>query len=106
MVWVVIAAIASVMVSEIWSPIPPSSEHLDFMIGAAVSVAVGMGAARHPLRFLVIAVVIWLPVPVLDHGFNSVTLSAQGGALSWMIGTSWGWLSRGLREARTTLALE
>ncbi|WP_406699105.1 hypothetical protein V5E97_09520 [Singulisphaera sp. Ch08] len=104
--WVVIVAIASVLASEIWEPFPPRNKQVDFLVGAAVSVAVGVGAVRHPLTFLAIALVLWGGAPVIDHGFNAVTLSAQGGALAWMIGSSWGWLSRGLRDARIPLPPE
>lgn len=77
----VVAAIASVMASELWSPFPPQSRLVDVVLGATASGVVGVGAVRHPLKFLTIVLVLWGCASGIDHGFNSVTLSAQGGAV-------------------------
>jgi hypothetical protein len=72
------------------------------LAGLFACLALLLGTNAHGLLFAVL----WLVAPVIDHGFNSVTLSAQGGALSWMIGASWGWLSSGLTEASIPLPPE
>ena len=97
---VVVVLIASVVVLELWQPFPPRSEVVDVVVGAMVSGAFGVGAVRRSWIFLAVALLVWAGAPVIHHGFNAVTLSAQGCVLAWMVGAPAGWVSRSVTKGR------
>lgn len=84
---------AAVLALELLEPFLLGSE-VDVVVSVVVSGAFGVGAARRPWLFLAIALVVWAGAPVMHHGFNAVTLSAQGCLLAWMVGAPAGWVSR------------
>ncbi len=96
----VVVPIVSILVLELWQPFPPGSKVVDVVVGAVVSGAFGVGAVRRPWVFLAVALVVWAGAPVMHHGFNAVTLSAEGCVLAWIVGAPAGWVSRSVTKGR------
>jgi hypothetical protein len=95
MLWVAIAAIGSLIVSELAEPIRPHNKTVDILVGLAVSAAFGVGAVRHPLIFLAIGLVVWKCTLAVDHpSVNAATLSVGGSFIAWLIGAPAGYCSR------------
>jgi hypothetical protein len=98
MLWVVIAAIASLIVLELGEPALPQNKTVDILVGLAVSAAFGVGAVRRPLIFLAIGLVVWNCAPAVDHpSVNAATLSLGGSMIAWLIGAPAGYFSRRLK---------
>jgi len=97
LVWVAIASIASHLALE---PFPPRNPLVNFLVGATVSAAFGVGAARHPWMFLAIGICLWNWVPLIDHGEDARSLSVRGSFVAWAIGAPAGWYSRRRTAAR------
>jgi hypothetical protein len=99
MLWVLIAAIASLIVSEMGEPILPQNQTVDILVGLAVSAAFGVGAVRHPVIFLAILLLVWNCAPAIDHpSVNAATLSIGGSCIAWLIGAPAGYYSRRLKR--------
>lgn len=96
MACVVIASIASYLVFE---PFPSENPVVNLLVGATVSLAFGLGAARHPWIFLAIGLVLWNCVPLVDHGDTARSLSVKGSFLGWIIGAGAHWYSRTRRPS-------
>lgn len=96
----VVVPIASLLVLELWQPFSPGGKGVDIVVGAVVSGAFGVGAVRRPWVFLAVALMVWAGAPVMHHGFNALTLSAQGCVLAWMVGAPAGWVSRIVTKGR------
>jgi hypothetical protein len=102
--WIAVAValpIVSVLALELfWPPFSSGGGVIDVVVAAVVSVAFALGAVRRPWVFLAVALVVWAFAPVTYHGFDAVTLSAQGCVLAWMVGAPAGWISRSMTKAR------
>jgi hypothetical protein len=99
MLWVVIAAIASLLVLELGEPALPQNKTVDILVGLAVSAAFGVGAVRRPLIFLAIGLVVWNCAPAIDHpSVNAATLSLGGSMIAWLIGAPAGYFSKRLKR--------
>jgi hypothetical protein len=99
MLWVVVAAVASLIVSELGEPILPQNKTVDILVGLAVTAAFGVGAVRHPLISLAILLLVWNVVPKIDHpSVNAATLSVGGSCIAWLIGAPAGYYSRWLNS--------
>ncbi len=93
--WVVVAAVAAYLVFE---PFPPDNPVVNFVIGAMVSAAFGVGASRHPWLFLALGLYLWTFVPLIDHGEDARSLSVRGSVIGWLIGAPAGWYARRRRR--------
>jgi hypothetical protein len=73
---------------------------VNFLVGATVSAAFGVGAARHPWMCLALGLFLWNWVPLIDHGEDARSLSVRGSCLAWVIGAPAGWYSRSVGAPR------
>lgn len=99
---VAIAALASLAFSKVCRDYPSNRTRAVILLTSAVAGAVGVGALRRPLLFLVPVLVTWVVVPAVDHPSldDALGMSAGGCQLGWMIGAPIGWISRGYSRTR------